>query len=143
MFGLEINSKRVNLAQKIFSSFSNLSFKTTNLLSIQKKSFDSILAIDLFHHLNLSQKNQFLDDSFQKLKNNGTLIIKDINTKPLLKYLWNYFHDLVMTKFSSLHFLSVSNMEKILKQHHFKVIKKGIYKNFLYPHVFYVCQKNS
>ncbi len=143
MLGLEINSKKISLAQKIFSTFPNISFETADLLSTQKKSFNSILAIDLLHHLNPSQKDQFLKDAFQKLENSGTLIIKEINTKPLLKYLWNYFHDLIMTKFSSLHFLSTLELKKLLNKHHFKIIKKGMYKNFLYPHTFYVCQKNS
>jgi len=143
IIGSEINKKRVLVAQKISASFSNLSFKTSDLIDKNKISFDTILSIDLLHHINPSQKELFLKDSFSKLKPNGFLIIKDINTKPLLKYFWNYLHDLIMTRFSKLYFLSSSQMENLLIKNNFKIIKKGEYKSLFYPHVFYVCQKNS
>jgi len=143
IIGSEINKKRVLVAQKISASFSNLSFKTSDLIDKNKMSFDAILSIDLLHHVNPAQKELFLKDSFSKLKPNGFLIIKDINTKPLLKYFWNYLHDLIMTRFSKLYFLSSSQMENLLIKNNFKIIKKGKYKSLFYPHIFYVCQKNS
>ena len=142
IIGSEINTKRFSLAKKISNSISNLSFENSDLIGQHNSKFDAILAIDLLHHLNSSQKNIFLKDSFLKLKNNGLLIIKDINTKPLIKYYWNYLHDLLMTKFSRLYFLSSSDIKMLLKKNNFKIIKQGTYSNYLYPHIFYVCQKN-
>ena len=143
IIGSEINEKRVLIAQKISTSISNVSFKTADLIDKNKTSFDAILAIDLLHHINSSQKDSFLQDAFSKLKPKGILIIKDINTQPLFKYWWNYFHDLVMTKFSKLYFLSSSEIKNLLIKNNFKIIKEGKFLNSFYPHVYYVCQKNS
>ena len=142
IIGSEIDKKRIILAKKISSSIPNLSFENSDLIGQSKSKFDAILAIDLLHHLNPSQKKIFLTNSFSKLKNDGILIIKDIDTKPLIKYLWNYLHDLLMTNFSPLYFLSSSKTKKILNQNNFKIIKQGLYFNVLYPHIYYVCQKN-
>lgn len=142
IIGLELNSKRIAVAKKASSHISNLYFETSNLIDNNQSKFDGILAIDLLHHINLSNKNIFLNDSFLKLKKNGLLIIKDINNKPLLKYYWNYLHDLIMTKFSPLYFLSDFQLEKLLIKNNFKIIKQGKYFSFFYPHIFYVCQKN-
>ena len=141
IFGSEIDPKRILLAKKISSSISNISFKTSDLINKSKLNFDAILAIDLLHHVNSSQKNTFLKDASSKLKTKGLLIIKDIDTSPRYKYLWNYLHDLIMTKFSKLYFLSSGEIENILIKNNFKIIKKGKYKNLFYPHIFYVCQK--
>lgn len=143
IIGSEIDKNRIILAKKISSSIPNLSFKNSDLIGQSKLKFDAILAIDLLHHLNPLQKKHFLKDSFSKLKNDGILVIKDIDTRPLTKYFWNYFHDLLMTKFSRLYFLSSAKTQKILNQNNFKIIKKGLYHNFLYPHIYYVCQKNK
>ena len=142
IFGSEIDPKRVLLAKKFSSSIFNLSFETSDLINKNKLNFDAILAIDLLHHINPSQKNIFLRDSFLKLQSNGILIIKDINTSPKYKYIWNYFHDLIMAKFSKLYFLSSGQIENLLIKNNFKIVKKGKYKNLFYPHIFYVCQKN-
>ncbi len=142
IFASEINPKKVLLAKKISSPIPNLSFEISDLINKNESKFNAIVAIDLFHHINDFQKKVFLKDSFSKLKPNGFLIIKDINTKPLLKYLWNYLHDLIMTKFSRLYFLSSKQMENILIKNNFRIIKKGKYPNLFYPHIFYVCQKN-
>lgn len=142
IFGSEINPKRILLAKKISSSISNLFFETSDLINKNKLKFNAILAIDLLHHISPSQKNIFFKNSFLRLKPNGILIIKDINTSPRYKYLWNYFHDLIMTNFSKLYFLSSNQIENLLIKNNFKIIKKGKYKNLFYPHIFYVCQKN-
>lgn len=140
--GLELNSSRVALAKKVSSNMTNISFETSNLIDNNQLKFDAIIAIDLLHHINPLQKNIFLKNSFSKLNKNGVLIIKDINNKPLFKYYWNYIHDLIMTKFSSLYFLSDLQLESLLIKNNFKIIKQGKYFSLFYPHIFYVCQKN-
>lgn len=143
IFASEINTKRIILAKKISSAIPNLSFETSDLINQRQPHFDAILAIDLLHHLSPRQKNSFLKSSFSKLNSNSVLIIKDINSKPLLKYLWNYLHDLVVTRFSRLYFLSPMQMKELLVKNHFRIIKQGKYRHIFYPHVYYVCQKKS
>jgi len=142
IFASEIDHKKIILAKKVSLSIPNLFFETSDLIKKNKSTFDTIIAIDLLHHISQTQKNIFLKDSFSKLKPNGLLIIKDINTRPLFKYIWNYIHDLLMTKFSKLYFIPSKQLENILFKNNFKIIKKGRYKNLFYPHIFYVCQKN-
>jgi cyclopropane fatty-acyl-phospholipid synthase-like methyltransferase len=140
--GLELNPRRVALAKKVSSNIPNVSFKTSNLIDNKQSKFDAIIAIDLLHHISSSNKNTFLSDSFLKLKKDGILIIKDINNKPLFQYYWNYLHDLIMTKFSSLYFLSDLQLKNLLIKNNFKIVKQGKYFSLFYPHIYYVCKKN-
>lgn len=141
--GSELDSKRVKIAKKNSRDIKNLTFKKANLIDNEKVKFDCIVAIDLLHHISDLEKQKFISKAKEILKNDGTLIIKDIDKKPFLKYFWNYFHDLLMTKFSRLYFFSSKDFENLLIKNNFKIIKKGKFKSFFYPHIFYVCQKNS
>lgn len=141
--GSELDSRRVEIAKKNSRGIKNLTFKKANLIDSEKVKFDCIVAIDLLHHISNKEKEKFLAHAKKNLKPKGLLIIKDIDKKPFLKYLWNYLHDSIMTKFSKLYFYSSDQFKNLLIKNNFKIIKKGKFKNFLYPHIFYVCQKNS
>ena len=56
IFGSEIDPNRILLAKKISSPIFNLSFETSDLINKNNLNFDAILAIDLLHHINSSQK---------------------------------------------------------------------------------------
>lgn len=142
VIGSEINSKRINIARKISKNIPNISFKVNNLLPKNQK-FDTIIAIDLLHHISTSEKKIFLNECKQNLNTNGLLIIKDIDTKPFLKFLWTYIHDLLLTKFKPLDFYSSPKMSSFLKCHKFRIIKQRVLKNILYPHIIYICKKEK
>lgn len=139
--GSEIDNNRIVLAKIISKDIKNISFKTSNLINEKHEKFDAILAIDLLHHVSHHQKKIFLKEASKNLNPSGYLIIKDIDKKPLFKYFWNYLHDLIMVKFDKLYFYSSNQFEDLINKSGFKIIKKGKFKNFLYPHIFYVCQK--
>lgn len=139
--GSEINSDKINIAKQASKNIKNISFKVNNLLPKNKK-FDTIIAIDLLHHISTIEKEIFIKNCNQSLNKNGLLIIKDIDTKPFYKYVWTYFHDLLTTKFKPLDFYSSLKMSNFLKYHGFKIIKKQYLKNILYPHIVYICQKD-
>lgn len=142
MVGSEINSKRINIARKISKNIKNISFKINNLLPKNQK-FDTIIAIDLLHHISTSEKEIFLNECKQSLNTNGLLIIKDVDTKPFLKFLWTYIHDLLLTKFKPLDFYSSQKMSSLLQRHGFRIIKQQCLKNILYPHIIYICKKEK
>jgi 2-polyprenyl-3-methyl-5-hydroxy-6-metoxy-1,4-benzoquinol methylase len=142
MVGSEINSNRVTIAKQISKNIKNISFEVNNLLPKNQK-FDTIIAIDLLHHISSAEKTTFINDCWKYLRPDGLLIIKDIDTKPFLKFIWTYIHDLIFTKFEPLDFYSSTKMSFFLKCHKFRIIEKQMLKNILYPHVIYVCQKEK
>ena len=139
--GIEISPQRINIASTASKHINNLSFEVDDLANQQQSLYNSIVLIDLLHHLNTFEKTKLLSDCHNLLSKNGVLIIKDINTKPLFKYIWNYIHDLVMTRFSKLEFYDQNKMINILSYCGFKVITHYSIKNIFYPHYIYVCKK--
>lgn len=141
--GSEISAKRITLAKRISKEVKNIAFKTSSLIEEKNEKFDAILAIDLLHHISHEQKKHFFKKASNNLSPNGLLIIKDIDKKPTFKYIWNYLHDSLMVKFAKLYFYSSDQHKNLILKSGFRIIKYGKFKNLLYPHIFYVCQKTS
>ena len=140
--GIELNASRVKIAKAASVNIKNVSFQADNLASLQQQKYQTVILIDLLHHLSASEKSKLLFQSHQLLHAKGQLIVKDINKAPLLKYLWNYFHDSIMTKFGRLEFLSSTEMIALLTSCGFNVTNHYPINNFLYPHYLYVCSKS-
>lgn len=140
--GIELDLGRIQIAEIASRDIKNVSFQSDNLANQQRQHYQTIVMIDLLHHLSTMEKSKLLQQSFQLLPSNGLLLIKDIDTKPLPKYLWNYLHDLVMTKFDRLDFYGSDKMTDFIKSFGFKVTKQLPIRNYFYPHYLYVCKKS-
>lgn len=142
MEGIELNRQRIKIAKIASKKINNIHFSVDDLANKQQGNYDAIVAIDLLHHLNQYQKNQLLSKCYDLLKPDGTLIIKDINTSPILKYIWNYVHDYLMTFGSTLAFLKSTDMIRLIENFNFKIITVNSIPNLFYPHIIYVFKKN-
>ncbi|MFA6519170.1 MAG: class I SAM-dependent methyltransferase [Candidatus Shapirobacteria bacterium] len=138
---IEINPKRVEVAKSISKNIYNLHFDIDNLANHQHGHYDVITMIDLLHHLSKKQKNRLLKQCNSLLKHRGLLILKDINTTPLLKYLWNYAHDYLFTFGGKLEFKGVEETIKLLEKYNFKLVNHHSLESYFYPHILYVFQK--
>lgn len=139
--GIELNAHRITVAKIASQKIVNMHFCVDNLANHQQGQYDCLVAIDLLHHLNPDQKNQLLSKCYDLLKPHGTLIIKDINTRPLLKYLWNYLHDYLVTIGSNLAYLDSSKMINLVQKHRFKITQALPLTGYFYPHYLYVFKK--
>jgi 2-polyprenyl-3-methyl-5-hydroxy-6-metoxy-1,4-benzoquinol methylase len=107
--GSELMKERVRIANKISREIPNVNFEANNLIESNDK-FNSIVAIDLLHHIKNKDKEVFIKKCKKVLGKKGILIIKDIDKKPRHKYLWNYVHDKLMTR-DKLYFYSLKQMK--------------------------------
>ena len=143
VIGLDINQKRIKVAKQACQSINNLTFKIDDLASHQHQTIDTITIIDVLHHLSQLQKEKLINQCYCLLSPRGKLIIKDINTKPYVFYLWNYVHDLIFNSYlgSTLDFLNTKQMINLLNKNHFQIVDSYPLKRGPYPHYLYVCQK--
>lgn len=137
LVGSDINSVRINLAQKISRYFANVKFVEQNLVG-DTDNFDTVIAIDLLHHLSLSDQKVFFSNVRSVLKPGGLLIIKEMNTVPKLKYYFNYLHDKLAYFKSSTNYLSPLKLSQLLIGSGFHIIKKQNLANIFYAHYLYV-----
>ena len=138
--GSELVKARVKIANKVSRNIDNVSFEAKNLIESNEK-YNAIVAIDLLHHINNEDKRRFIKECRKKLTKKGVLIIKDIDKKPLHKYLWNYMHDKIMTKGDRLYFYSIKEFKNLIEKE-FKIIKIKRLKSLFYSHVLFIASSN-
>jgi hypothetical protein len=85
-------------------------------------------------------QEEVLRKVFEKLSPGGQLILKEVDTRPVWKYVWHYFQELLYNR-ERLYCRSYSGFRKLLEDTGFKVSYHRIDKGYPYPHVLYQCDK--
>ncbi len=144
VLGIDINKKRILRANQIYQISNNLRFVCSNITDTKIPKADSITAVDILHHIPTKElQSELLKSCFSVLNEGGTIIIKDLDTKPFWKYYWNYIHDFIMTKGEPVLYRSSKEMKSLLSEIGFTLENFNIVKGYPYAHVLYVARKIS
>lgn len=141
--GIEMDKKRVNTANSRVADSPNLKFIRGDITNFStNKRFDVITCLDLIHHIPTKDHQ----DTFRRinglLKDNGLLIVKDMDDKPFYKYLWNYIHDCIMTRSMKMYYVPKDEMIKLLETNSFVIEYVNDIPNLLYAHYVIVCKRS-
>jgi 2-polyprenyl-3-methyl-5-hydroxy-6-metoxy-1,4-benzoquinol methylase len=125
----------------------NLSFCVKQIQDISGADYDAIVISDVLYLVNYAQQEEILKNCFLKLKAQGCLLIKEVDKKPLWKFIFNLFQELwavrilKFTKGGKFFFRSRLEYEELLSGLGFKVEVLALDGGFTYPHVAYICKK--
>ncbi len=138
--GYEFNKNRVRAANKAAARIDNVDFFCRDIRRDSSlKSCDCICLIDLLHHVPREAQDNLLLECSKKLAKEGVLIVKDVDNRPLWKYVYNYVHDKIFTLNDKLYFSSRKQMETKLEGLGFKItFKETIRTWFLNPIPHYI-----
>lgn len=146
--GLDIDKSKITFASKI-NKDSNIMFKhidITNNLGIINAT--GILMIDVLMFMSLAEQEKLLNRCSNYLSEKGVLIIKEIDTLPLWKYIWHQLQEtLVLRVFKliqgkGLYCRPRQNYMELLKNIGYKVSVIDIHQGYPYPHILYICTKH-
>jgi len=144
ILGIDLNKNRILLANEIYQTSNNLRFECSNITDTKIPMADSITAVDIIHHIPTKElQTKLLKSCFSVLNEGGTIIIKDLDTKPIWKYYWNYIHDFIMTKGEPVLYRPSKEMKSLLSEVGFTLENFQILKGYPYAHVLYVARKIS
>lgn len=135
--GIDVDAKRITIGSSTINKRTNIHFLTQDIrVSLnQQNRFDVIVFFDVLHHIAPSHQLSVINEALKLLNPKGMIILKEINTKPIWKYVWNLLHDYVMTK-EYIYCRSAYNWQKILKNHHLKTTIGYSRVGRCYPHIF-------
>ena len=141
--GFDINKKSMDVAQELTKEIKNVSFFAQDVTKADElKKSDVVIMNDLLHHIKPKEQEILLLKIFSNLKKGGRVIIKEIDTKPLWKYYWNYFHDLFVC-WERISCRSADNWEELLTKIGFSVSRINMCSRLPYPHIMFVCDKKN
>jgi 2-polyprenyl-3-methyl-5-hydroxy-6-metoxy-1,4-benzoquinol methylase len=123
LIGLDLNKKRIEMANRVSVQIPNVEFKSQDLTKSTKlTNADSILLLDILHHIPITTQKKLLKECYYKLKPGGILVMKDVSERPLWKYIYNVIHDKIMTFNDPLFFIRRKQMRILLMNAKFKIV---------------------
>lgn len=140
--GIEMDKTRVDTANSRVVDNPNLKFSCGDILNcFTNKKFDVVTCIDVIHHIPREDHIPVFKKINELLKDDGLLIIKDMDDRPFCKYLWNYMHDIIMTRCMKLSYVPEREMLTMLEKSGFAVEYATNIPNLLYAHYVVVSKK--
>jgi SAM-dependent methyltransferase len=140
VIGCDIDGARINVARSSIGGRNNICFAVSNEV-VTLPSCNAVTLLDVLHHVAPDVRLRLLQETFQKLRPGGDLVIKDIDKTPRFKYLWNYLHDWLMTRGEPCYYLGNLEMCRLLEEEGFVVVSEPLETHRLYSHILYRCTK--
>lgn len=107
------------------------------------ESVDAIVMLDLFHHLPPHVGQKILASFYDTLRENGTLIIKDVTATPRWQMWFTWLLDKLMNFHTFLYYYTRDEMITLLEHQGFTVKFHRIPDVLPYPHILYICRKKT
>ena len=149
VYGFDVSTVKIKEAKNSLAAlgdniiFSNDHQQAQGMLS----QAECIVMLDVLSYFSDRERENILLCFYDNLKKGAILIIKDIDRNRSLKYAWLYFQELVIvkllriTKGDFLNFFNSEYLSCLLERIGFKVSLIDISRNYLYPHVLFICEK--
>jgi 2-polyprenyl-3-methyl-5-hydroxy-6-metoxy-1,4-benzoquinol methylase len=145
--GIDISAGRIKTAQRAaeLCDADNVDFICQDACTVMKDipRQDCIYMLDLLHHLPPEEVRPFLKDCWEKLRPGGVMVIKDVSNKPFYKMAFTWLLDVFMTRGEIPHYLSPHHLSTELQRLRAQVVVHHINDYLPYPHILYICQKDS
>lgn len=94
ILGIEIDPDRFQKAEAAGKNLPNISFKRGDATTVEIPKSDNIVLFHLLHHLgSYANQEKVIKNCLKSLKDNGKLIIVEVDIKPSFKYLTSWFVD--------------------------------------------------
>jgi len=147
VYGVDASISKIEAAKKTVTQENNLKFLNNTDIDSLIKVADCIALLDVICYFSKREQENILRRFYQHLKQGAILIIKDINKEFSLKFIWLYLQEIIAVKIlkitqgSYLNFLNAGYLSNLLKDIGFEVNMVKLDKNYLYPHIAFICKK--
>jgi glycosyltransferase involved in cell wall biosynthesis len=145
--GFDVDAAKVSMARRLHRG-EDAEFKLGDIADdLGIRNADCIVMIDTLLLMPFSEQEKLLSRCFDYLAPAGRLIIKDIDTRPLWKFIWHQFQETLVLKVfrlikgKGIYCRSVRDCLGLLEKKGYQAEAIDIQKGYAYPHVLYVCSK--
>ena len=139
LFGVDVIDTDLDTVKKIFPNTNYIKIK--DISDWPKDDFNVVTVIDVLHHIKPSEQHKFIIEILNKIKPGGTLLIKDMSTKPWYFALMNIIHDLVFAN-QLIRYFPFDELVKIIEKNGFQILETNSKILLWYSHEWLVAKKN-
>jgi 2-polyprenyl-6-hydroxyphenyl methylase/3-demethylubiquinone-9 3-methyltransferase len=147
IIGLDLDEKKIAVAERTRLLDSHISYQVGDVVEAEYPQGDVFTLIDVLYLIPYSKHEPIIQKCYQSLSPGGILIIKEMDTKPRWKYIWNLIQETVAVKLigftlgERFYFRSQSDFIDILQRIGFSVKPVPLHSGYWYPHIAYICTK--
>jgi len=149
IIGADLDEKKIEAAEKTKGRLANIEYSLGNIVTMDYPTGDVFSLIDVLYLIPYEAQEAILKKCAEALSPEGTLIIKEMDTRPRWKYIWNYWQETVAVKIigftlgERFYFRSRGNFQNLLSGLGFRVSTVRLDKGYWYPHIAYVCTRGE
>jgi 2-polyprenyl-3-methyl-5-hydroxy-6-metoxy-1,4-benzoquinol methylase len=142
VLGVEIDRERVKAARRSSAGLGNVGFVVGDFSGFRtEERFDVITCLDVLHHVPKNLQRGVVEKAGNLLREGGSLILVEIGSRPLLKYAWNYVHDIVMTRSLGMSYIPRERCLEMVKSGGLRVASVRDASRFMYSRYMITARK--
>ena len=138
--GLELDHNKMRYADR---GLSNVSFLNEDVTNWNIPKADVILLIHVLHHLNSFEEQELLLKQCKEVLNHdGSLIIAEVDKKPIMKYFLSWLADRLLYPGQAIFYRNPNEFLDLFNKLGFKVKCLPAHENKPFSHIIYILKKN-
>jgi predicted O-methyltransferase YrrM len=144
LHGFDVDAGRIDLAESARRKLglTNISFSVGDARTESLGTgLDAVYTLDIIHHLEPSDARDVLHRIYESLRPGGTLLVKDVDTRPRYKMAFTWLLDVLMTRGERPHYWSRADLTALLRDTGFDVVRYAMVDALPYPHELFLCMK--
>ena len=98
ILGIDRDVGRIATASRSSLVGAGVEFAVGDIADTKLEACEAVVMIDVLHHLPDPVAHAVLREAKRQLEPDGVLVLKDLDTRPLGRHLWNWTHDAVVTR---------------------------------------------
>ena len=150
VYGFDLDPQKIETAKLVSRDRANVTFERKDIGDCDLKRCDCVIISDVFYLLDDDTKRSFLTKAYRVLSPGGLLLVKEVDTHPRWKFLFNYMQELMAvrvlgwTEGQKFYFWSAQTMKKELADAGFSQIKDvPLHQGYPYSHVAYTALREE
>lgn len=146
VIGIDIDPNKISIAQRTVGNRKNIEFRNCGIDDLDYTNYSAITIIDCLYLMPPKSQREILTKCYVKLKKNGLLVCKIMDTRKSFKKIWEYFQETIsvrilgLTTGAGLFYRRPEEYVYWMKKIGFKTETISIDKRYLHPHLL-ICGK--
>lgn len=152
LHGIDLDGRRIQLAQTAAQrlGLANARYAVGDARSFivegagereSRGRLDAAYMLDIVHHIAPDRVEPLVKELHRGLKPGGMLLVKDVDSRPLLKRWFTWALDKAMSPEADVNYWPMERLGRLLEGAGFQVRKHLMVDILPYPHVLYICQR--
>ena len=139
--GIDINKNKINLAKKVSSQISNLTFEQKDAFSKNLPKANGLVLSDFLHHLPSERHEELLSSLSNILNKSGAMVIKEIDLKDGIRSKMSRLFDFIFYPTEKVNFVNSDYLANFLTKLGLKVRVIKVKKWFPGSTTLFICKK--